>query len=75
MASTTFSGVQDSLGARARRGPVTGGAIAVESFGLGRTALTAGSRPAASKVADQLPKSLRPASTIDRGSIDRAVTG
>ena len=75
MAATTFSGVQDSLGGGARRAPVTEGDWRVACVGLGRTVTTAGSRPAASNVADQLPKNLRPASTIDRGSIERADTG
>lgn len=75
MAATTFSGVQDCLGGGARRAPVTEGALALACVGLGRTVTTAGSRPAASRVADQLPKNLRPASTTDRGSIKRADTG
>ncbi len=75
MAATTFSGVQDSLGSGARRVPATEGALALACVGLGRTVTTAGSRPAAANVADQLPKNLRPASTIARGSIRRADTG
>ena len=75
MAVMIFSGVQDSLGGGARRAPMTEGAVALAFVGLGRTVAAAGSRPAASKVADQLPKNLRPASTIDRGSIKRAETG
>ena len=75
MAARTFSGVQDSFGDGASRAPVTEGTVAAAFVGLGQTVATAGSRPAASRVADQLPKNLRPASTIDRGSIKRADTG